>query len=151
MKTTFLYIIAILTMLSFFQPLFSQNNNLQKNLTSTDKVNIQSAILDEIESGILNNKMQVISNYLSSQPYISLINGVNGYYSSNQTYYILEDFFNSFKVVSFRFEEKKTEESLSYGKGAYYFEKKGKREVAHLYVTLSKAGSKWYITQISIN
>jgi Domain of unknown function (DUF4783) len=151
MKTTFFYIIAILNTVSFFQPLFSQHNDLQKNLNSTNKVNIQSAILDEIESGILNNKMQAISKYLSSQPYISLINGVNGYYSSNQTYYILEDFFNSFKVVSFRFEEKKTEESLSYGKGTYYFEKKGKREIAHLYVTLSKAGSKWYITQISIN
>jgi hypothetical protein len=151
MKTTFLYIIVILSIASFFNPLFSQHNNLQQNINSTDKVKIQSIILDEIESGILNNNMQVISNFFSSQPYISLINGVNGYYSSNQAYYILEDFFNSFKVVSFRFEEKKTEEQISYGKGTYYFEKKGKREVAHLYITLSKAGSKWYITQISIN
>jgi hypothetical protein len=151
MKTTFLYIIVILSIASFFNPLFSQHNNLQQNINSTDKVKIQSIILDEIESGILNNNMQVISNFFSSQPYISLINGVNGYYSSNQAYYILEDFFNSFKVVSFRFEEKKNEEQISYGKGTYYFEKKGKREVAHLYITLSKAGSKWYITQISIN
>jgi hypothetical protein len=151
MKTKFLYIIAILSLLSFFNPLFPQHNNLQQNFNSTNKVKIQSIILDELESGIVNNQMQSISKYFSSQPYISLINGVNGYYSSNQAYYILKDFFNSYKVVSFRFEEKNTEGSLSYGKGEYYFEKKGKRKVAHLYITLSKAGSKWYITQISIN
>jgi hypothetical protein len=151
MKTKFLYIIAILSLLSFFNPLFPQHHNLQQNFNSTNKVKIQSIILDELESGIVNNQMQSISKYFSSQPYISLINGVNGYYSSNQAYYILKDFFNSYKVVSFRFEEKNTEGSLSYGKGEYYFEKKGKREVAHLYITLSKAGSKWYITQISIN
>ena len=151
MKTKFLYIIAILSLLSFFNPLFPQHNNLQQNFNSTNKVKIQSIILDELESGIVNNQMQAISKYFSSQPYISLINGVNGYYSSNQAYYILKDFFNSYKVVSFRFEEKNTEGLLSYGKGEYYFEKKGKREVAHLYITLSKAGSKWYITQISIN
>ena len=151
MKITFLYTIVILSVLSFFYPIFSQHNNLHQNFNSTNKIKIQSIILDEIESGITNNKTEVISKYFASQPYISLINGVNGYYSANQAYYILEDFFNSYRVVSFRFEEKKTEESISYGKGEYYFEKKGKREVAHLYVTLSKAGSKWYITQISIN
>jgi hypothetical protein len=54
-------------------------------------------------------------------------------------------------VVSFNFDEKKAEESVSYGKGTYFYERKGKRETAHLYITLNKAGSKWYITQISIN
>ena len=151
MKNAFIYIIATLFSASFFNPLFSQHNNLQKNLNSTNKVKIQSLILNQIEEGILNNDVKSFSQYFASQPYISLINGVNGYYSSNQAYYILEDFFNSFRVVSFRFEERKTEESVTYGKGAYYFEKKGKREEAHLYITLSKSGSKWYITQISIN
>jgi hypothetical protein len=151
MKNTIIYILLILFCASFFNPLFSQYNNLKKDINSTNKVKIQSIILNEIESGILNNDVKSFSQYFTSQPYISLINGVNGYYSSNQTYYILEDFFNSFKVVSFRFEERKTEESVAYGKGTYYYEKKGKREEAHLYITLSKSGSKWYITQISIN
>ena len=136
---------------SFFHPIFSQHNNLQKNLTSSEKIKVQSLILNEIEEGIINSDVKAFSRYFSSQPYISLINGVNGYYSSNQTYYILEDFFNSFKVISFRFQEKKTDESVAYGKGEYYFEKKGKREVANLYITLNKTGSRWFITQISIN
>ena len=135
----------------FFHPVFSQHNNLQKSFSSSEKIKVQSLILNEIEEGIINNDVKAFSRYFSSQPYISLINGVNGYYSSNQTYYILEDFFNSFKVISFRFQEKKSDESVAYGKGEYYFEKKGKREVANLYITLNKTGSRWFITQISIN
>jgi hypothetical protein len=150
MKTLFFYL-AIFFIVSASNFLFSQNNNLRQNLNTDSKVKIQSVIFNDIESGIVSNDVKKISQYFSSQPYISLVNGVNGYYSSNQAYYIIEDFFNSFKVVSFKMEETKTEGSVSYGKGNYYFEKKGRREVAHLYITLSKSGNKWYITQISIN
>jgi len=150
MKTLFFYL-AIFFIVSASNFLFSQNNNLRQNLNTDSKVKIQSVIFNDIESGIVSNDVKKISQYFSSQPYISLVNGVNGYYSSNQAYYIIEDFFNSFKVVSFKMEETKTEGSVSYGKGDYYFEKKGRREVAHLYITLSKSGNKWYITQISIN
>jgi hypothetical protein len=131
--------------------LFPQHNNLQQNLTDSKKVNIQSVTFNDIEKGIVNNDVKKISQYFSPQPYISLINGVNGYYSSNPAYYIMEDFFNSFKIVSFEMAETKTEGTVSYGKGDYYYEKKGRREVAHLYISLSKSGNKWYITQISIN
>ncbi|MCW8804559.1 MAG: DUF4783 domain-containing protein, partial [Ignavibacteriaceae bacterium] len=131
--------------------LFAQHNNLQQNLNNGGKIKIQTVIFNDIESGIISNDVKKFSQYFSSQPYISLVNGVNGYYSSNQAYYIIEDFFNSFKIVSFKMEETKTEGSVSYGKGNYYYEKKGKRQIAHLYITLSKSGNKWYITQISIN
>ena len=151
MKRVFFYFVVIMITGSFFHPVFSQHNNLQKSLSSSEEIKVQTLILNEIEEGIINNDVEAFSRYFSSQPYISLINGVNGYYSSNQTYYILEDFFNSFKVISFRFQEKKTDESVAYGKGEYYFEKKGKREVANLYITLNKTGSRWFITQISIN
>ena len=130
---------------------FSQYDSIQQNLSSDTKVKTQTIIFNNLESGILTNDVKKITKYFSPQPYISLINGVNGYYSSNQAYYILEDFFTTYKVVSFKISETKNEESVSYGKGDYYFEKKGKREVAHLYVTLSKSGNKWHITQISIN
>ena len=150
MKTLFLYI-AIIFWVSGSSYLFAQHNNLQQNINNGNKIKIQTIIFNDIESGIVSNDVKKFSQYFSSQPYISLVNGVNGYYSSNQAYYIMEDFFNSFKVVSFKMEETKSEGSVSYAKGDYYFEKKGRREVAHLYITLNKSGNKWYITQISIN
>ena len=150
MKTLFLCIVIIF-FVSGQSCLFAQHNNLQQNLNNGNKIKIQTVIFNDIESGIISNDVKKFSQHFSSQPYISLVNGVNGYYSSNQAYYIIEDFFNTFKIVSFKMEETKTEVSVSYGKGNYYYEKKGKRQIAHLYITLSKSGNKWYITQISIN
>jgi len=149
MKTLFLPIVFFL--ITTFHFSFAQDNTLQRNINTNNTLKAQNVIFNDIESGILSNDIKKISKYFSSQPYISLINGVNGYYSTNQAYYILEDFFDAFKVVSFKISETKNDETVSFGKGDYYFEKKGKREIAHLYVTLSKTGSKWYITQISIN
>jgi hypothetical protein len=150
MKSLFFYIvIIILNVTSDY--LYSQHNNLQGSFDSENKVKLQTVIFKDIETGIVNNDVKKFSKYFSSQPYLSLVNGVNGYYSSNQAYYILEDFFNSFKVVSFKIDEIKTEGSTSYCKGNYYFEKKGRRETAHLYITLGKSGTRWHITQISIN
>jgi len=149
MKTFFLSVtIYLIIALQFTLP---QDNNFQQNLSTNSKIKIQNLIFSDIETGILSNDVQKIAKHFSAQPYISLLNGVNGYYSSNQAYYIIEDFFNSFKVVSFEMSETKIEDAVSFGKGDYYFEKKGKRELAHLYITLSKSGSRWYISQISIN
>ena len=150
MKTLFLTVV-IGFLVSGSSSLFPQHNNLQQNLSTDSKVKVQSIVFNDIEKGIVSNDVKKFSQYFSPQPYISLVNGVNGYYSSNQAYYIMEDFFNSFKIVSFEMAETKTEGTVSYGKGDYYYEKKGRREVAHLYISLSKSGNKWYITQISIN
>ena len=150
MKIVF-FITAITFCSSIFEFTLSQDNNFQQNLNTDTKVSTQTIIFNDIESGIKLNDVQKISKYFSPQPYISLLNGVNGYYSSNQAYYILEDFFDTYKLLSFKMNERKTDESVSYAKGEYYFEKKGKRETAHLYVTLNKSGNRWQITQISIN
>jgi len=148
---TLIFIFAIIFSLCISTLSFSQDKNLQYNINTNSNIKVQTIIFKDIESGINSNDVKKISKYFSPQPYISLLNGVNGYYSSNQAYYILEDFFDSYRVLSFNTDETKTDESVSYAKGEYYFEKKGKRQVAHLYVTLNKSGSKWQITQISIN
>ena len=150
MKTLF-FISLILFLINISKLSFTQDTNLQRNLNSNNKIKAQTIIFKDIEAGINTNDVKKISKYFSPQPYISLINGVNGYYSSNQAYYILEDFINTYKVVSFKIGETKIDQSISSARGEYYFERKGKREVAHLYLTLSKSGSKWQITQISIN
>lgn len=150
MKTLFFNMVIAILLLGSNQ-LIAQEENFKQNLSSGNKVKIQSIIFRDIESGITNNDVKKFSQYFSPQPYISLINGVNGYYSSNQAFYILEKFFNEYRVVTFELEEGKTEGTVSYGKGDYQYEKKGRRESAHLYITLTKSGSKWYITQLSIN
>ncbi len=151
MTKKYIYTIISIVLLTFVPVLNSQNLDLKNNLGSTNSVKIELMVLNEIEEGIKKSNIEKLTEYFSPQPYISLLNGVNGYYSTNQVYYILEEFFENFKVVSFNFENKKFEDNVVYCTGIYYYEKKGKRESAYLYVTLNKIGNEWKISQISIN
>ncbi|MBT8382639.1 MAG: DUF4783 domain-containing protein [Ignavibacteriaceae bacterium] len=143
---------AIILYFVLFIPFaLSQDINFNNNLNSTNSVRVEIIALNQIEEGIKKSEIKKLTDYFAAQPYISLLSGVNGYYSSNQAYYIIEEFFKNFRVVSFNFENKKFEENVVYGTGEYYYERKGKRESALLYITLNKTGNKWVISQISIN
>jgi hypothetical protein len=151
MLRIYFYSIAIISLFFCVPSIYSQDINLQNHFNSGNSVKVEIIALNEIEEGIEEGNINKLTSYIASQPYISLLSGVNGYYSSNQAYYILEEFFENYKVVSFKFENKKFEENVVYGTGEYYYERKGKRESAYLYVTINKIGNKWYISQISIN
>ena len=130
---------------------YSQEHNfLNKN--RSQKVDIQKqTIFSDIEEGIREKNVNKIAKYFSQQPYLSFSNGVTGYYSSNQAYYILEDFLDLHRVIDFKFETKKMDDKFAYATGSYLYELKGKRDSKQVYLTLNKIGSNWYITQISIN
>jgi hypothetical protein len=151
MHKIYIYLVLIICLGFPIQSVYSQDLNLKNNLNSTNTIKVEIIVLNEIEKGIKESDISTLNEYFSSQPYLSLLNGVNGYYSTNQVYYILEEFFENFKVVSFNFENKKFEDNVVYGTGIYYYESKGKRESAYLYVTLNKVGNEWKISQISIN
>ena len=104
----------------------------------------------EIKSGIKLADPAKFNSYLSENSYLSLPNGVSGYFSSNQSFYILKDCFKTFIPVTFSF-------NLPAGKketvatGALVFESKGKRENATVYIALSYEGTAWRITQFMVN
>jgi hypothetical protein len=108
-------------------------------------------ILTEIEKGISKGNVDELTRYLSHQTYFSLSNGTRGYYSSNQAYYILEDFFKLYQVVTFRFQNIQTGEGNPYATGTYVYEFKGKRVSSQVYISLKNIGKSWKITQITFN
>jgi len=108
-------------------------------------------VFSDISRGIANQDVEAIASYFSSQTYLSLSSGINGYYSSNQAYYVLEDFFKIYRVAAFRFNNIQTDSNNPYATGEYQFEFRGKRDTAQVYVSLKKAGNKWKITQITID
>jgi len=145
------FVFALMFVGTFTAEFYSQDYNINKKLNSQSKFHFENVIFQEIENGIIEGDVSKIARYFSPKPYLSFSNGVTGYYSSNQAYYILEDFFNIYKVISFKFDHKKNDSSVSYATGIYYYESGGKRDSAQVYVTLSKLGDNWFITQISIN
>lgn len=110
-----------------------------------------ASIFNKIEKGISTGKVSTISNLFNSQMYLSLSNGVNGYYSSNQAYYVLQGYFKNYRVISFIIEDTHDEDENVVGTGEYTYSFKGKEGKAQVYVSLKKTGKKWKITQLTIN
>ena len=146
----YIYIIITLLPLSF---LFSQTSNLtQKSETKTNtNTQQEELIFREIESGVKDGNVERISKYFGQQTYFSFSNGTNGYYSSNQAFYVLEDFFKLYRVTSFKLDHIKSDNNHSYATGKYNYDNKGQRSSAKVYISIKKIGTNWIITQFTIN
>jgi hypothetical protein len=148
MKYFYLILFVMITACLVY-PIHAQ---LNKITTDSNKMqNSAKVILSEIENNIGKGNVAALSKNLSPLTYFSLSNGIRGYYSSNQAYYILEDYFKIYQVVSFRFHSLQAEDGNPYATGIYYYQYKGKRESAQVYISLKNTGKSWKIIQITFN
>ncbi len=130
---------------------FSQQKDSKESFRNTDLNQFEEQIFNEIGNGLSEGKVSDISKHFGSQTYFSLSNGINGYYSSNQAFYILEDFFKIYKALSFKYDHIKIDKNNSYATGKYSYDNRGKRNNAQVYISLKKVGNNWNITQLTIN
>lgn len=144
-------IISLVICFSLFQYSKAQETRFFNKLDSSHQQSAVKIIFDEIENGLSNGRTASISDYLSAQTYLSLANGVNGYYSSNQAYYILEDFFKFYRVIIFKLQNITTDVNSPYATGTYSFNYRGKKGTARVFVSLTKSGNNWKISQLTIN
>ena len=144
-------IIILILIFILGQQIFAQEYPIKSEINSKSQNTVAYEILEEIEMGISKTKLSAISPHLSSHIYISFLNGVSSYYSSNQAYYVLENFFKEYNVISFKFDSFNFNTVIPFAKGTYYYEHKGNRSEAKVYLTMKLTGESWKITQISIN
>ena len=130
---------------------FAQNSKLVPKNVPIKADQQEEIIFTEIESGINDSKVSLISKYFGQQTYFSFSNGINGYYSSNQAFYVLEDFFKVYKVISFKFDYVKMNNANAHATGKYNYALNGQRSSAQVYLSLKKIGPNWIITQFTIN
>jgi hypothetical protein len=147
MKKYFYIIILLLS----FSVTFSQTSNLTRKTDTKNNTQQDELIFKEIESGINEGNIERISKYFGQQTYFSFSNGINGYYSSNQAFYVVEDFFKLYRVTSFKLDNIKNNNNHSYATGKYNYDNKGQRSTAQVYISLKKIGNNWIITQFTIN
>jgi hypothetical protein len=107
--------------------------------------------LDGIGNGLSSGKIASFSNLFSSQIYLNLSNGVSAYYSSNQAYYVIQDFLKTHRALSLNINDIQEDQENVYAMGTYSILEKGRRESSHVYISLKLCGKKWQITQITIN
>ncbi len=142
------YIIILLLLTTFLYP---QNANLIRKNDSNKNTQQGELIFKEIETGIREAEVTKISKYFGQQTYFSFSNGINGYYSNNQAFYVIDDFFKLYRVISFKFDHIKYDTNNSYATGKYNYDNRGQRSSAQVYISLKKIGNNWNITQFTIN
>lgn len=142
---------VLLLLMCFVFVNLTEGQEFLKSNENNSQSNEAKLVLNSIENGIARGDVNKIIGFFGTQTYLSLTNGINGYYSSNQAYYVLEDFFSDYQASSFRFEDIQADKANMYGTGTYTFTVRGKRAEAQVYISLKQNGKKWKITQLTIN
>jgi hypothetical protein len=140
----------ILVVLTGFLRIFPQSKN---NIYNLDKLENDSPkkILLKVEEGFNSGNVEEFAKFFSSQTYASLSNGISGYYSPNQFFYILQNYFSIYKPINFRFIVLNDKAENPYASGLYKYESKGMRGNAQVFISLKVIGNDWKISQITIN
>lgn len=144
-------LIYILIILFFSSNSFPQQKDPKESFRNFNLNQMEEQVFVEIGNALGEGRVSDISKYFGPQTYFSLSNGINGYYSSNQAFYILEDYFKIYKALYFKFDHIKTDKNSSYATGKFSYDNKGKRNNAQVYISLKKVGNNWNITQLTIN
>ncbi|MCK9426923.1 MAG: DUF4783 domain-containing protein [Ignavibacteriaceae bacterium] len=106
-------------------------------------------IFSDIEKTFSSGNISLISGYFPSQIYLSLSSGINGFYSSNQAFYILQDFFQFYQPIAFKFTQRSESEN-GFATGTFSFEYKNKKGTAQVFISVEYSGAKWKISLITI-
>ena len=112
---------------------------------------VPQLIFNKIESGIKEFDVKKFSDYFQSETFVSFIDGVSGSFSSNQLFFIVQDFINTYKPLSFRIAKISSGPQYSFATGFYDYSYEGIRGVAKFYISLKIENGNWRISQISIN
>lgn len=93
--------------------------------------------------------VEELFKYISGQCYLSLSDGTNGYYSTNQLFYLLEDYFRIHKPMSFHYSQTSTG-AMPFATGVLHYQSRGLRRKAQIFISLNKAGEGWEIAQLTV-
>lgn len=120
----------------------------QTNIREHRKVN---NTFHKIERSISSNSANGISKYFNSRVFVNLPNNKNNYFSSNQLFYLLKNYFSTHNVMYFSFDKVSVGGRNPFGYGSVIYEHLGLRKTSTIYVSLGKVGTDWRITKFVVN
>ncbi len=115
------------------------------------KGNEVTKLFIRFEEGMNNSAVDKFSNYFSEKNFISLKNGTSGYYSANQSYYVIKDFLRIYQPISFKLTNIVTDSNNPFASGLLKYNNNGIRGTALVFISLQMINNKWKISQITIN
>jgi hypothetical protein len=108
------------------------------------------SVFQLVESALEAGNIGALSQHLGTQVFLNLRGGESGYYSANQAYYVLENYFKNRKLVQIDLTTMSESEATPYATGRAAFNVKGSREHAQIYLSLTMVGGRWVVTQINV-
>lgn len=108
------------------------------------------AVFEDVREGLATENIGLFSQSFGSQVQLNLRGGESGIYSGNQAYYVLGNYLRTHKVGHVEFTTYGESSTNPYATGTISLNTKGSRELGQVYVSLSRAGARWVITQINI-
>ncbi len=103
-----------------------------------------------VQRGLASGSAAAFSGNLAPQVYVNLRGGESGYYSANQAHYVLENYFKTRRLFNVKFSTIGESDANPYATGSATFVERGTRSLAQVYVSLTRSGERWIITQINI-
>ncbi len=148
MKIIIKIITSIILLLNITVSYAIQENTIARDFQDSTEI---KRIFLKIEEGLMNGDIKLFSEYFSNNTYLSLNNGISGYFSSNQSYYILYDYLVLYKPVNFKFSSANTRNKTPFASGVLKYNYKGSRGSAQVFISVKYAENKWYISQLTMN
>lgn len=108
------------------------------------------SVFELVEGALEAGNIGALSQHLGTQVFLNLRGGESGYYSANQAYYVLENYFKNRRLVQIEFTTMSESEATPYATGRAAFNVKGSREHAQIYLSLTMVGERWVVTQINV-
>ncbi len=148
MKIIIKIITSIILLLNITVSYAIQENTIARDFQDSTEI---KRIFLKIEEGLMNGDIKLFSEYFSNNTYLSLNNGISGYFSSNQSYYILYDYLVLYKPVNFKFSSTVIKNKTPFASGVLKYNYKGSRGSAQVFISVKYAENKWYISQLTMN
>ena len=140
-KTYLLVFLILLVFSPRWQNIFAQESKSRE----------AQKVFMRIEEGINTGAVDKFSNYFSAKNYFSFNGGTTGYYSANQSYYVIKDFLSIYQTISFKLTNIVTDTATPFASGNLRYNNKGIRGNAIVFISLQLIDNNWRISQITIN
>lgn len=119
-------------------------------LPQEKKIDDAAKIFLRIEEGIGSASVDKFSSFFSSKNYLSLSNGTNGYFSANQSFYVIKDFLSVYQPINFKLNLVNSDSNTPFASGTLKYSSNGIRGIALVYISLTLSDNHWRISQITI-
>ncbi len=122
-----------------------------KSEEKQSKFNNCKSVFLSIADGLMYSNVTYINPFFQNEIYLSMDNSEKGYYNREQSSYIIESFFTSYPVSSFKWKNSSRSEKYAFALGKYKYKKGGFISTFTVSVSLKYINDLWQIDQIIVN